>query len=297
MQDSTKKVASYLSIKDGQPPEVAEALQERLSPQQQQVLLHNGLVLAVRAASGNLPRSLAAAVDAHAKACPSSQSAGLLAAVASSGGTTASLLKQLRSHRGSALQLALLAGHIAANASPLSLEKVLSALQEDAPEGLRFAPALVATRVRAIQQYGDKSADKSGKKGDEKGCDKCGKQVEAQLREAVAWWEMQPPGSEQAAALAALLEPLAAACMHLGDLEGAAAAIGRLQVCISYSKSAMFCRGCHFFNLKLATTVVTLSTRSVSILLSWHRLGISTCNAGLGSVVQLRELLRHKLPF
>jgi hypothetical protein len=254
MQESTKKVAKYLTVKDGQPAEVGETLRERLSPQQQQTQLHNSLVLAVRAASGNLPRALAAAVEAHLEACPNSQNAGLLAAVACSGGTAAGLLNQLRGQKGSALQLVLLAGHIAANASPLSLEKLLAALQEEAPEGLRFAPALVATRVRAIQQYGDKGGDRGVSKGGDKGSDKgvkkngdggvdngdkkgadkgSGKQIEAQLREAVAWWETQLAGSEQAAALGALLDPLAAECTHLGDSEGAVAALERLQVCCS----------------------------------------------------------------
>jgi hypothetical protein len=216
VQDSSKKIASLVTMLHGQLPEVAAPIGERLSPEQQHVLLHNGLVLAVRAASGHLPEHVASAVDAYSKAHPDNLNAGLLAAAASTHGGHVEV-QQLQTLPGPALKVVLLAGHIAANSSPIMLDKLLASLQENIPEELRYAPALVATRVRAIQQYGSNSSQ----------------QVELQLREATSWWYAQPASLEQAMALGALLEPLAAACMDLGNMEGTAAALEKLQVCNS----------------------------------------------------------------
>jgi hypothetical protein len=159
-----------------------------------------------------------AAATAIAEAIPDSETAMLLVAVATERCTSASaaidgILAWLKGHpTHDPLCPILVAAHLAASTQPTLSAQLLKS--DVLPEGVRFAPALVATRVAVLERQGNGAAKE-------------------ELDVALAWWERQPMGDERVAACCACLEHLGALCLRQGDVSAAAAAMGKLQVCTS----------------------------------------------------------------
>ena len=227
MQDAQKKLQPSVAFDSSGKPAVSSNLQERLSPAQQAALLRNAAVLSLCGAQpatrGAAAKGVASFARELAEADPASADAMMVAAAAiaqaeSVGAAEQCISDWLGKHDGaSALQPLLLAAHLACSAQPPQIGKALSLLQSAAlPAEMRNAPAVVATRVQLLEQSGG-GAERAEK-------------LQAEVGDALQWWQAQPGGDRATQAQAMLLMQLAAMCMQRGDAQGGAEAFGRLQV-------------------------------------------------------------------